>query len=177
MQNRKMQLAMAALFCAFIAAFALAYVFLPKQSFSENEKRVLAGFPEFSAADVLDGSFEAGIEDWMSDHVPGRDLLVGLNAQYEQLSGRNGLNGVIRVGKDRLYAAAEEMDAADVLRKCERIRSFAEKTGLPTDVMLIPTAGYIYEDALPMHAAYPDGALAELVGENPHGAARLIWPE
>ena len=52
MQNRKMQLAMAALFCAFIAAFALAYVFLPKQSFSENEKRVLAGFPEFSAADV-----------------------------------------------------------------------------------------------------------------------------
>ena len=177
MQNRKMQLAMAALFCAFIAAFALAYVFLPKQSFSENEKRVLAGFPEFSAADVLDGSFEAGIEDWMSDHVPGRDLLVGLNAQYEQLSGRNGLNGVIRVGKDRLYAAAEEMDAADVLRKCERIRSFAEKTGLPTDVMLIPTAGYIYEDALPMHAAYPDGALAELVGENLDGAARLIWPE
>ena len=79
MQNRKMQLAMAALFCAFIAAFALAYVFLPKQSFSENEKRVLAGFPEFSAADVLDGSFEAGIEDFL-DVFPDR---VAVRAEHD----------------------------------------------------------------------------------------------
>ena len=83
------------LFCAYIGAFSILYIVLPKQDFSENEKRVLAKFPEASFAAITDGSFESGFETWLSDHVPGRDALVGVNALYEQASGRNGLGGVI----------------------------------------------------------------------------------
>lgn len=176
MQNKRAQTVTIVLFCAFIGAFALMYVLLPKMEFSENEKRVLAKLPSASASKLLDGSFEKELETWMSDHVPGRDLLVGMNAEYEQMSGRNGLSGVIRAD-GRLFAAAEAMDAEDVAFKCARIRDFAARTGLPTDVLLVPTAGYIYEDALPMHANYRDGELAALAREDLGEDVELIWPE
>ena len=69
-----------ALFCSFIGIFALLYILLPRDSFSEKEKRTLAEFPEVSLSSILDGSFESGFETWLSDHVPGRDALVGLHA-------------------------------------------------------------------------------------------------
>ena len=68
-----------ALFCLYLGGMAALYVVLPKRDFSENEKRVLAKLPALTASTVTDGSFESGFEKWMSDHVPGRDALVGLH--------------------------------------------------------------------------------------------------
>ena len=127
MQNKKLQAVFIVLFCAYIGIFGLLYILLPKADFSEKEKRVLTGFPELSAASVLDGSFESGFETWMSDHVPARDVLVGMNARYDLLSGRNGLNGVIHAGDGRLFTSAEKLDGEAVVRKCERINAFFEK--------------------------------------------------
>lgn len=177
MKSNKMRNLLILLFCAYIFVFALLYAVLPKHEFSEKEKRVLSSFPEVSFSAIMDGSFESGFETWMSDHVPGRDSLVGVNANYELISGRNGLNGVIKVGDDRLYAAAEKLDAEAVINKCARINAFAETTGLPTDVLLVPTSGYIYQDELPMHAPYQDGELAKLVSENLNSDIGFIWPE
>ena len=177
MQNKKLQAVFIVLFCAYIGIFGLLYILLPKADFSEKEKRVLTGFPELSAASVLDGSFESGFETWMSDHVPARDVLVGMNARYDLLSGRNGLNGVIHAGDGRLFASAEKLDGEAVVRKCERINAFFENTGLPVDVLLVPTSGYMYQDELPMHAPYRDGEMAQLVRQSLNGEIGFIWPE
>lgn len=176
MQSRKMQAALVVCFCLFISVFAVLYIALPKADFSEKEKRVLAKMPEVSVKSVLDGSFEAGFEKWMSDHVPGRDYLVGINAGYELMSGRNGLNGVI-FHEGRLFAAAEDMDAENIAGKCARINSFAESTGLKVDVMIVPTAGYVFEDVLPGHEGYSDGELAEVVRAELDGEVGFVWPE
>lgn len=166
------------LFCAYIGAFSILYIVLPKQDFSENEKRVLAKFPEASFAAITDGSFESGFETWLSDHVPGRDALVGVNALYEQASGRNGLGGVIRSKDGRLFAAPEKMDAASAAGKCARINALAESTGLPADVMIIPTVGYMNQDQLPaLHGRYNDSELAALVREELNADIGFIWPE
>lgn len=167
-----------ALFCAFIGLFAILYIFLPHKDFSENEKRTLAKFPTVSLSSILDGSFESGFESWLSDHVPGRDALVGLHSYYELLSGRNGLNGVI-LGKDgQLFAAPEKMDAAGLTNKCSRISALAETTGLPTSVMLIPTSGYMHENDLPMlHAGYHDAEVASTVRTSLGDSVPFIWPE
>ena len=46
----------------------------PRASLTEN--RMLAGFPAFSWKTVKDGSFMLGLEDYLSDSVPDRDILV-----------------------------------------------------------------------------------------------------
>ena len=166
-----------ALFCAFIGGMAVLYIILPKAHVSENEKRVLADMPALTVTTLLNGKFESGFETWMSDHVPGRNALVGLNALYEQVSGRNGLNGVILSRDGRLLAAPAAMDAADVEKKCARVSAFAEKTGLPTTLMLIPENGFMHEDTLPaLHEAYNDDAAAALVDKSLSGVT-FIWPK
>lgn len=167
-----------ALFCAFIGGFALLYILLPHKDFSENEKRTLAKFPTASLSSIFDGSFEADFETWLSDHVPGRDALVGLHAYYELLSGRNGLNGVV-LGKDgQLFATPEKMDVDALNSKCSRICALAETTGLPTSVMLIPTSGSMHEDDLPrLHAEYHDAEVASTVRASLGDNIDFIWPE
>ena len=176
MIRRKSQMALIVLFCAFIALFGILYLLLPQRDFSDQEKRVLASFPKLSLSAVLDGSFEENFESWMSDHIPGRDALVGLNAYYELASGRNGLDGTIRA-RGRLYDAPEQIDIAAVTRKCEILRRFAEDTGLPMDVLVVPSSGYMHEDSLPLHNPYPDGELAALAREALGEDIRFLWPE
>ena len=170
--------ALIVLFFAFLGLFAILYFTLPARDFSENEKRVLAAFPEASPEAVFDGSFERGFEAWLTDHVPFRDALVGLHARYELLSGRNGLSGVILGSGDRLFAAPEALNPEDISRKCARVNAFAKGAGLPTSVLLIPESGYIQSDALPaLHAEYKDAELRALVTENLDPEIDFIWPE
>jgi len=175
MANKILRIALIAMFCVFIGAFGLMYALLPKSDFSEKEKRALSSFPEASVESILDGSFESGIETWMSDHVPGRDMLVGLNARYDLVSGRNGLRGVLFAGGNRLIASAEKLNEASIISKFSRVNTFADAAGIPVDMMLVPTSGFIHEDELPLHAPYPDAALMKLAIENA-GNVRLIWP-
>ena len=169
--------ALIVLFCAFLGGMAALYALLPKASFSEREKRVLEKSPRLTASSLLSGDFESAFERWMSDHVPGRNALVGLNALYEQLSGRNGLSGVILTRDKRLLAAPETFDERDVRRKCERISALAENTGLPTALMLIPENGYMHASVMPaLHAAYRDAEAAGAVADALQGAD-FLWPQ
>ena len=176
MVRKGMQIALIVLFCAFIALFGILYLVLPKANFSDQEKRVLADFPEVSVKSVFSGSFEDGLETWMSDHIPGRETLVGINAYYELASGRNGLGGVI-YANGRLYDAPDALNTDAVTRKLEAINNFRQSTGLPTDVLIVPTAGYAQEDSLPLHARYQDGALAELARNTLNEDIRFLWPD
>ena len=165
-----------ALFCLYLGGMAVLYAALPKRGFSENEKRVLAKMPALTAASVADGSFESGFEQWMSDHVPGRDALVGLHALYEQLSGRNGLSGFILSRDRRLLAAPADMDAADLEKKCGRINKLAAATGLPTALMLIPENGWMHRDVLPaLHDPYRDAEAAKIIADRLEGVD-FLWP-
>ncbi|MBR6766522.1 MAG: hypothetical protein IKM02_01075 [Clostridia bacterium] len=177
MKNRFLKSILILLFCAYIFAFGVLYIILPGTDFSEKEKRALAAFPEVSLETVLNGSFESGFETWLSDHLPGRDGFVGMNSVYELASGRNGLSGVI-ASDGALYAAPEVFSAENVLRKCDIISRFAQSSGLPVDMMLIPTAGYMHEDSLPaLHAGYHDSEVASLVSGALDPSINFIWPE
>ena len=176
MVHKGTQIALILLFCAWIAVFGILYLALPASNFSEQEKRVLANFPEVSARTVFNGGFEEGLETWMSDHIPGRDALVGINAYYELASGRNGLGGTI-LADGRLYDAPESLSAEAVSRKCEILNRFFDNTGLPMDVLIVPAAGYAMEESLPLHAPYPDGALAAQVQAELNEGIGFLWPE
>ena len=166
------------LFCGYIGIFPFLYPCLPKRTFSESEQRALASMPNASVADILSGDFESDFEVWLSDHVPARNAFVGLNALYELFSGRNGLSGVILGEDGRLFGAPSALDSEAIVRKCSRINAFAETVDLPVSVILIPTSGFINQDALPaLHAAFHDSDLATLVRDSLSQDIDFLWPE
>ena len=158
------------LFCGALGLVLLLFLLLPGRSFSENEKRYLAEAPVLSAESLFSGRFGREAESYAADHLPGRDFLVGLNAQYDRLSGRQVTKEIYRGRSGRLYEAPEPMTEAQIRRNMAAVNDFAVAAGVPVDVMLVPSAGAVLPEDMPLLAdPYPDEALirraSELAGD------------
>ncbi len=67
------------------AAVAL---YLPlRPTYSEEEKRELAKFPEFSFSALVDGSYFSDISTWYADTFPFREMFIGAKAKIESFYG------------------------------------------------------------------------------------------
>ena len=137
---RKQNLAAAVLFCGFLFAMAVGY-FFSHTTFSDMEKRYLAEAPNLGWEAVLSGTWSSQAEEYLTDHVPGRNLLVGINAYLELLAGRQHLKDVwLEEGK--LLEAPVATDEGAIARNLKAIRSLATALGQTVDVMVVPSAGW-----------------------------------
>lgn len=154
---RKHNVAAIILFCGFLIATAAGYL-LPQSSFSEMEKRYLAEAPEFRWKTVFSGDWSSQAEDYLTDHVPGRNLFVGINAYLELLAGRQHLKDVwLEEGK--LLEAPVDLDENAVSRNMKAINTLAETLGQTVHVMVVPSAGWAagvegYTDSETLDAVY-----------------------
>lgn len=129
------------LFCGFLGSMTLGFFLLPKGDYSENEKRYLAETPKLSWEAVASGDWGADAETYMADHLPGRDFLVGLNAYFELLTGRQAGKD-IRVEAGKLLEAPVQPNEGAVQRNMKAINSFSEMVGQSVDLMIVPSAGW-----------------------------------
>ncbi len=154
-------------FAAFILTFTLLLVFLPPETYSENEKRVLAEFPAFSLEAIADGSYTAGVEKYINDHFPMRDAFVGIYSYYNRLIGRGNSSGIYLLSDGSMVSAPAEIDPDKCDRNIGRLESFAVNTGLPATLMIIPSAGYANRDLLDFtHKEYSDDLIFASAEEN-----------
>ena len=141
------------LFLAILFGLSVAFVAMPDKSYSENEKRNLQTFPEFSLENLLDGKFSSEINEYFADQFPLRDAFVSIKALAELslLKGEN--NGVLlgenetlavrtfSIFKDRLNRT-EGMDhfyENSVEKQLEALNKFAsEKASVPVHVIIPP---------------------------------------
>lgn len=156
----------AIVFLAFIYVMCLMFIFLPKEDYSSSEKRYLADFPDASLENIFFGDFDSEFESYMADHVAGRSFYVGLNAYYELCSGRNGSSGVYAC--DDNYLINDPVDRNNNLESNLGIFSqFTEDNNLNTNIMIIPSTGYIMSDKLPAnHKDYLDGEYFDYIEKN-----------
>ena len=63
-----------------IFALSLLCFFLPKDDFSESERRVLAGFPEANTETIFSGKFSDGFDEYSTDVFPFRDSFRTIKA-------------------------------------------------------------------------------------------------
>lgn len=155
-------------FCAFIFAFFVLFIVLPKQKESELEKKELSTFPSATLSNVLNGEFGKNFETYVADHFPARQFFVGVNAEYELYTGRNGLSGVYK-GKDGyLINTPVTPNNENMLNSINRINLFAEtNASVPVDMMVVPSTGYLYEEELPSnHRVYRDDVILKDVQDN-----------
>lgn len=137
-------------FCLFLAGMFLGTLF-PKASFSWNEKRYLAKFPEWNQTDVFSGKWGDDLEKWMADHIPGRNFFVGLDAYKEFALGLQNTKEIRRIGP-WLVEAPVEPDSEFVEKNMAAIRKFADCVDVPVTLSLVPSAGFSlnmrgYEDS------------------------------
>ncbi|WP_125115093.1 DHHW family protein [Agathobaculum sp. Marseille-P7918] len=165
--------AVALLFGGILIGMQAAFWLLPHRSFSENEKRVLAQRPAVSAAGLADGSLFTDIEQYLSDHFPGRDAWVGVNAYLEQVEGRGAVDSIVR-GKDGwLFPAPLSDDRQTLQDNMQAITAFAQAQTVPVYLMAVPSAGAVVQDQLPaLHLDYPDADMLEqarrIAGDSVH---------
>lgn len=159
----------AAVFVLFLAVMSLLFLVLPKQEESETEKRRLAVFPTATAESVLEGDFQTGLETYISDHVPGRDLFVGINAYWNLATGRNAAQDIYHCADGYLINAPKPYNEQIFTDNLTRFDQFAAQAGITADIIMVPSTGYIMEDVLPRwHGTYHDDVLYQKASELLH---------
>lgn len=147
-------------FCAFLGLMMVLYFLLPKQEFSQLEKRYLEDKPELTVDTLTSGEFGADVDLYMADHIPGRNFFVGLNAYVELYTGRQVSKDIYVARGDRLVEAPVGDDMKQATKNMYFINKFAETIGAPVDLVIVPSAGFAAQDQIQgPHYAYRDPAV------------------
>lgn len=164
------------LFCGFLAVMCLLYCVLPKESFSETEKRQLSAAPVLNWENLRSGQFGSEMETYMADHMPGRNFFVGLGAYYDLLSGRQVSKDIYLAEGGRLVEAPAEWNQAQIDKNMKYIHKFAENLQIPVDLMIVPSAGFMLQDQiLGLHNEYLDEQIiAEIYANAAAGQIRTV---
>lgn len=86
--NKKTDLLKIALFTAvMVILFIIGLAFFARPERSENEKRELTKFPEFTIQSFLSGEFTSQLSLWYSDTYPLREGMIAANSAVESLYG------------------------------------------------------------------------------------------
>ena len=156
----------ALIFLLFLVGMALVLLLSPVREYSENEKRYLAGRPEITASTILDGSAQEQLEDFTSDQIPGRDFFVGINAYWNLATGRNGAQDIYHCKEGYLINAPKAHDEGVFTANLTRFDQFAAKVGVPADMVMVPSTGYLMDAVLPaVHGVYDDDQLYDKAGQ------------
>ncbi len=136
------------LFVGFSVVMCLLYIIMPGNDFSEKEKRYLADFPEVSWSNISSGEFSEEIETYLADRIPGRDFFVGISSYYNLFSGRQVTKDIYVAENNRLVEAPPVYDEKAIRKNTFFVSEFAKKVDTPVDMMIVPSAGFIYEDSV-----------------------------
>ncbi len=164
-----------AFFCGFLAIILILFLCLPPKSVSSVEKRTLEPFPPVSLSAIANGNFEAGMDRYLSDHIPGRTWWVGAYSYFCLATGRNGWNGIY-AGKDGyLLREPTPPDYEALTRNLSYIRRFLSASEIPAAVMIVPSTGAVLPDKLPQnHDVYYDAELLSLAETQLESSATWI---
>ncbi len=159
------------LFCGFIGIMGLMYLLLPKDTFSDLEKRQLEQSPELTLETLISGEFGSDLETYMADHMPGRNFFVGLGAYYDRFMGQQAAKDVYVAKNDRLVEKPAVWNLTQVEKNMRYVNGFAAKVDVPVDFIIVPSAGFILqEDIRGVHDTYNDDVfidqIYDLAGSN-----------
>lgn len=159
-QIKKMILPIA--FISFLTVSSLITFLGTEKAYSENEKRILSEFPDFTWENFISGKLQENLETYISDHIAGREFFVGVDAYYSNLMGKNALGDVYMADDGYLINAPKDKTGKENYfeKNINNIETFSAFNPIPSSLVIVPSAGYVMEDKLPMfHKKYSDASL------------------
>lgn len=154
----KAKYVLCAVFLVIIFGVFLVNLFTPDKDFSQNENRVLAAKPEFSADALMSGSYTSDFEEYVNDQFVARDSFIAVKSMSELILGKHE-NGGVYFLNDRLVETFSKVDEALFSDNISAVRRFADLSDIPVMFMLIPTSQEIYKDKLAYGAPCADEKL------------------
>ena len=166
--SKKFNIFLTILFCAFIGGMGVISLLLPDKDFSELENRYLQKPPKLSLETLSSGKFMEDAEDYVSDHILGRDFWVAAKAWSERLSGKKENEGVYFGAKDTLInrvdtPAWEDTPAQQgvpakqgLLTRLGFVDALVGNVDVPVYFGLIPSAAEVWKERLPEGAPTAD---------------------
>lgn len=153
-----------------IAFFSVSYIFVPANSFSEDENRVLQTSPRFSFEKLLDGTYTRQLHDYFSDQINLRGTMVELKSIVELAMGKNESNGVL-LGKDGFLIETHQYtdDNYSYLRKnllkIEKLMKNLRENEVEVNSVLIPRKVDVLSDKFPpYYSSERNDAIWDIVG-------------
>ena len=166
--NKKYCIFLTVLFSLFIGGILVGSLLAPDKEFSELENRYLQTPPKLSLENLQSGKFMEDAEDYVNDHVIGRDLWVALKAWSERLSGKQENNGVYFGKNDTLINRLDEPSWEDIPAQggtsakpgletsAGYVNALVSNVDVPVYFGIIPSSAEIWSDRLPEGAPTAD---------------------
>lgn len=166
--NKKYCIFLTVLFSLFIGGILVGSLLAPDKEFSELENRFLQTPPELSVENLETGKFMEDAEDYVNDHIIGRDFWVALKAWSERLSGKQENNGVYFGKEDTLLNRLDEPSWEDIPAqgstpaqeglgtRAKYINALVDNMDVPVYFGIIPSSSEIWSDRLPKGAPTAD---------------------
>lgn len=155
--NNKIQSATAVILAVFVLAFSCAFFLMEKKEFSESENRYLSAFPEFSAETLKNGDFMEGVQTYLADHFPCRDMFMGLKAEAEIAAGKREINGIYIADDGYLIEAYKAPKSTEkIVGNFQKFYEAVKDEEVSVSLLLVPTASVIYAEKLPPFAQEAD---------------------
>ncbi len=155
--NNKIQSATAVILAVFVLAFSCAFFLMEKKEFSESENRYLSAFPEFSAETLKNGDFMEGVQTYLADHFPCRDMFMGIKAEAEIAAGKREINGIYIADDGYLIEAYKApKNTEKIVGNFQKFYEAVKDEDVSVSLLLVPTASVIYAEKLPSFAQEPD---------------------
>lgn len=101
-------------------------------------------------ADLTNGTWAQAVEEQLTEHLGFHDSLFRIKSRTDLFFGEKMVQGVY-VTDDMLLEKLYPVDASPE-QMAEAPNRFFEQTGVPTFLMLVPSASAIYEERLPANA-------------------------
>ena len=162
--NKKTGRTYSLLAAGIIVGMAVINILTPARTFSENENRYLARFPELTAQTFLEGEFDREFEEWATDHVAGRDFWIAGKAHLEQVFGKKENNSVYFAADGCLIEKQERPNSGQVQKNIDALLSLESLAQYNSAVCIVPTASEILREKLPPFAykSYQNDALLQV---------------
>ncbi|MGL4606300.1 MAG: DHHW family protein [Eubacteriaceae bacterium] len=140
-------------FVIIILGLPLIGFFLPDQSFSAEENRVLAQNPRFSVEAFFQGRYTKKVEKYVGDQILGRNSWIYTKTYMDRLMGKKTSNGVYLCSDKSLIEDFVPQGSEDINKKQEAINHFLDKNPEVNHYfMIVPTAITINKDLLPKNS-------------------------
>ncbi len=147
----------------------------PDKTFSDQENRNLASFPEITPDSVLSGEFMSDFETYLADQFPVRDFCIQLKTFVLRAMGQRLINDYYLAEGNYLIPEESKCDWEEMNALLEQINAFAQRQdSVNVSLMLAPTAKSIYEDELPYTAQSSEKETMDAVRETLDAAINYI---
>lgn len=179
--GRKGDIAMIVIFLTIIFGLGGATFIVKDREFSENENRYLSQAPDINVKTLVDGSYMADAQEYVSDQFVFRDFWMAAASGYRYVLGMRDIGGVYIAGDGSLITKTEDREVDDELlsKNIKYLNIFMNNTqSVPSEnktVIIVPTAAAVMEEQLPAYA--PETDQSALMAEISGGVegARMIY--